>query len=265
VRVFRATTFEVPDGSTVTWQYQTGVADPAGRSACVRTVVPEDSPLQELGDAIVRRWLWLAPDEPPNTSDPGEGGESIQIGKTVYHADDGGWSDWSDLPLYTPRLVLWPLEATLGISVVRRTETRDVRGNQCVCYLGEARPGDVACESETQLIDPPEPDDEWRAVFAEICVDTDGLVRRIAWSPKFGKRRRGGVLSLVSGIAGSSFDGSSGEPSSRAWEVTELWDYGCEVQIAAPSELVTPDSGSLRELARDLWKKRREHKQESRA
>ena len=215
--------------------------------------------MRKLGDAMVRRWPWLAPDELPASSAAGEGGESIQIGKTVYYGDEGRWSDWSDLPLYIPRLVLWPLEAILGISVVRRTETRDVRGNQCVCYLGEARPGDVAPESGTQLIESPKADDEWREVFAEICVDIDGLVRRIAWSPKFGKRRRGGVLSFMAGIAGSSFDGSSGEPSSRAREVTELWDYGCDVQIAAPSELVTADGGSLRELARDLWKQRREY------
>jgi hypothetical protein len=46
--------------------------------------------------------------------------------------------------------------------------------------------------------------------------------------------------------------------------VTEFWDYGCTVQISAPSDLTARDSPSLGEIARDLWRQRRDYKRASR-
>jgi hypothetical protein len=83
----------------------------------------------------------------------------------------------------------------LGIVAATHVVAREIRGAQCVCYLGDARPGGIAGRAGVQLVDPPERDDDWREVFAEVCVGDDGLIRRIAWSPKFGTRFRGGLLS----------------------------------------------------------------------
>jgi hypothetical protein len=259
VRVYRAIAFDVPGGSTVIWSWKIGVADPGARSARVRSFFSDDSPVWKVESAVARRWPWLAADDPAPEPGPQQGGESIEIGRTRYYGDDGRWTDWSDLPLYTPRLALWPLEAILGVSVARHIGHREVRGTQCECYLGVARPGEAAGSADIQLVDAPKPDDEWREVFAEVCVDADGLVRRIAWTPKFGKRRRGGLVRSFASLAGNGPPSTDGAQLPQPWELTELWHFGSDVQIAAPSD-VSRDGASLGEIAGDLWRIRRDYK-----
>ncbi len=52
----------------------------------------------------------------------------------------------------------------------------------------------------------------------------------------------------------------SGLPGSgRLWHVIELWDYGCEVEITAPTDFT--EHAPLRNAVRELWRKRRQYKQ----
>jgi hypothetical protein len=62
----------------------------------------------------------------------------------------------------------------------------------------------------------------------------DGLIRRIAWSPKSGKRRQGGLLERFARMRDGPSGCSVSEESARLWTVTEFWDYGCKVEITAP-------------------------------
>ena len=125
VRVHRATAIAV-EGIFKPLRWEDGVAQPATRSARVRSFTAEDEALTMLGDAILRRWPGLVSDDQPPEPGPRPSGESIQIDRTVYYGDEGRWIDWSDLPVYTPSLVLWGLEAGLGMSVVH-TGARQVR------------------------------------------------------------------------------------------------------------------------------------------
>jgi hypothetical protein len=42
--------------------------------------------------------------------------------------------------------------------------------------------------------------------------------------------------------------------------VTEFWEYGREVEITQPTDLIDATGASLRTIVRDLWRTRREYK-----
>ena len=97
-------------------------------------------------------------------------------------------------------------------------------------------------------------------MYADVCVDAKGLIRRIAWTPKFHKHRSGGLVPRL-GRLSSSPQPSVQAAGSRIWELLELWDYGCDVQISAPPDPITNrDDPSWSEIARDLWRLKREYK-----
>lgn len=208
----------------------------------------------------MRRWPWLVSDDLPPELGPRPGGESIQIARTVYYGGEGRWIDWSDLAVYTPSLVLWGLEAVLAMSVVRDTGTSQVRDADCVAYVGEISVGDIAGGPEARLVAEPAPDHEWRKLYADVCVDAKGLIRRIAWTPKFHKQRSGGLVRHLARLTSRSPNPSVQAAGSRTWGLLELWDYGCDVHISAPPDPITNCGPSWSEIARDLWRLKREYK-----
>lgn len=146
------------------------------------------------------RWPWLD----DGTPEPGPS-ETIEIGRNQYYGGaERRWLDWSDMPDHGLGLALWPLEAILGATTARRSGSLEVRGDACARYLCDVRPGDVARTDETKLVDPPGPDDDWRAVSAEVCIDASGFVRRVALSPTIGKRFTPGLLQRIAALLDSS-------------------------------------------------------------
>ena len=217
----------------------------------------------KLGEAAVRRWPWL--DDPPSDADSTGGYETIEIGREHFGGGPGGWSSGPDLRFYGPARGLWPLEVMLGAATATPGGNVDVREESCARYLCEVRPGDVASSDEVKLVDPPEADDDWRAIAADVCVDDRGLVRRIAWSPTTGKRHAPGLVErLATRVDRTPGADRKSASEGRLWTVTDLWDYGCQVDIRAPTDLLDPAGTPLREIGRDLWRMRREYKQRNR-
>jgi hypothetical protein len=182
--------------------------------------------------------LRLVSDYEPPEPGPRPAGEIIQILRASYWGDQGKWIEHSSEHVYGPWRILWPLEAILGMRSAELVGGSEVRGEQCLWYAGDVRLVEVAGREEVRLVDPPRRDDELREVLAQVSVGADGLIRRIAWSPKFGKRRQGGLLSRVARARDGASSGSVNEEQARLWTVTEFWDYGCEVEITAPAEPV---------------------------
>jgi hypothetical protein len=267
VRLCHARTRESDDGSwTDPWSWEVGVANPAARSVQVRHFHAEDSPGEKLSEAVVRRWPWLDDDD---THDPEPGQrtdvETIEIRRKHYYGGPDRWIDWSDMPFYGPARALWPLEAILGVITATPAGSRNVRGDMCTRYRCDVAPGEGARWDEITLIDRPEPDDDWRALSADVCVDSSGLVRRIAWSPTTGKRFKPGVLPrLATRLDQSPAPEPSFDANGRLWNATEFWDYGCSVEISAPTNLTDSSGKSMLDIVRDLWRIRRKYKREHR-
>lgn len=259
VRLYRARAREADGGWTQPWSWEVGIGDPAARSVQLRHFHAEDSPVRKLAEAASRRWPWLDDDSPP---DPGakKGEESIEIGrKDYYGGSPQGWLDWSDMEFHGPARALWPLEAVLGTTHATHAGVADVRGETCNRYVTEVLPGKAVAVEGVQLVDPPQPDDYWRALHADVCIDSAGLIRRIAWSPAFERRFKPGLLPRAA--AGFAKDPpSTHEAKGRLWYLTELWDYGCRADITAPTNLIDTQGASLRTIVRDLWRMRREYK-----
>jgi hypothetical protein len=141
-----------------------------------------------------------------------------------------------------------------------RVASTDVRGDPCARYVGDVVPGEIAGQSGIKLVDLPKPDDDWRVLTAEVSIDGSGRVRRISWSPTTGRWFKPGMLVRLATRPDRRPTSDPGTSEGRLWNVTEFWDYGCEVQITAPTNLTT-EAPPLREIARDLWRMRREYKQ----
>jgi len=94
---------------------------------------------------------------------------------------------------------------------------------------------------------------------AEVCIDGSGLIRRIAWSPAFSKRFKPGLLLRIAMKLGKE-PPPPDEAESRIWNLIEFWDYGCEVDISAPTKLIDSSDTSLLTIARDLWRMKRDYK-----
>jgi hypothetical protein len=263
VRVQCVRVREADGGWTDPWSWEIGVADPAARSIRLQHFIARDSPSSKLVDAAVRRWPWLG-EGPRSESDPERGGESIEIGPNHYFGGPGGWIDfnWNDQPVYGPAHALWPLEAILGTTTATGAGTIDLRGERCTRYLCEVQPAQAADRTDVQLVDDPKPDDDWRRLTAEVCIDATGRVRRIAWSPVLGRRRRPGLLQRLAAALerGPTSDETTGSHG-RLWNLIEFWDYGCPAEIAAPSAFIDRTGASCFDIARDLWRMRREYKQ----
>jgi hypothetical protein len=105
--------------------------------------------------------------------------KTIEIGRKHYY---GGaqrrWIDWSDMPYHGSAHVLWPLEAILGATTARRSGSLEVRGDACARYLCDVLPGKVARTDGIELVAPPEPDDDWRALSADVCIDGSACPHR---------------------------------------------------------------------------------------
>jgi hypothetical protein len=263
LRLWRARLREADGGWTEPWSWELGSAHPAARSVRLRRFFAKDSPWAEILDGVPRRWPWLGGDEP---SEPGpeDGGEVIEVGRKWYFGGSGHrWIDWGEMR-YGPARALWPLEAILGTIRATRAADTDVRGADCARYVMEILPGEAASREGTTLVDPPNADDDWRRIHCEVCIDSGGLIRRIAWSPAFGKRHSPGLVGRAAKTFGndSAFDQDA---AGRLWNVIEFWDYGCHVDIATPTDLADPHGGpSFREVIQDLRRMRREYRQQVR-
>lgn len=218
-----------------------------------------------VAEAMAQRWPSLIDDSPAERGSRVPDYETIEIGRRWYGGGAGGWSDHGESG-YGPALGLWPLEAILATKVVTRADDVEVRGEPCARYLCDVGPGDVAAREGVSLVDPPGADDDWRALAADVCVDRGGLVRRVAFSPLFAGRFRPGLLVR----AAAKLDRNSNPDQARAsqgrlWTVIDLWDYGCQVEISAPTNLIdTEGAPGFRAIARDLWRMRRDYRQLSR-
>jgi hypothetical protein len=264
VRLYRVRTREAAGGGwSDPWSWEIGVADPAARSVQLRHFHSEDSPVEKLAEAAARKWPWLDDDAPPSEPGPRTGEETIEIGRTQFCGGPDRWIDWSDMPFYGPARAMWPLEALLGTTTTTRAASTDVRGDACARYVSDVVPGEVARLEGITLVDPPEPGDDWRALSAEVSIDARGHVRRIAWSPTTGRRFKPGLLPRLAGrldrkaAVDHAFDASG-----RLWYITEFWDYGCDVEISVPTNLIDMSDTSMRDIIKDLWQMRRRYKQE---
>lgn len=267
VRFYRVRTRETENGGwTDPWSWEVGVADPAARSTWMRHFFAEASPIKGFAEAMERKWPWLGEDAPPPEPGPQTAGETIDIGREHYYGAPNGWIDWRDARFHGPAQPLWPLEALLGTTTATRAGSADVRGDPCIRYISGVLPGEAASLEEVTLVDRPEPDDDWRAVTCDVCIDGDGLVRRTAWSPNTGTRFKPGSLSrLVMRADRRGRDDAAFPGGGRLWTITELWDYGCDVEITVPTDLIDASGGaSLRRIVSELWKMRREYKRAQR-
>jgi hypothetical protein len=260
VRVYRARVREAGGGWTEPWSWEVGVADPAGRLVQVRHFYSDESPVVKLADAAARRWPWFAGEDGSGGAAEGESG-TIEIGREYYYGGPAQWLDWSGDGFYAPARVLWALEAILGTIVAERASAVEVRNHPCVRYIGRVRPGEAAGVAEVKLVDRPGPGDEWRLLDAELCIDGSGRVRRIAWTPAIGTRIKPGVLPrLATALHGPPEPDPRTTPPGRLWNVLELWDYGCAVDITRPSHLMT-EPVSFREMIGEVWRARHAYKQ----
>jgi hypothetical protein len=265
VRLYRATISETPSGWAEPWSWEIGVANPAARSAQLRHYYAEDSPLEKLGEAVVRRWPWLDDDGSAHGQGPRAGEETIEINRAQYYGGPERWIDWSDLSYYGPGRALWPLEAILDVTTATGGESIDVRGTLCARYLTHVVPDNRRCLGDARLVDPPLRHDDWRELTADVCIDDQGHVRRIAWSPNIGKRPRPGLLARLAVRLDKDPDADHAiNPPGRPWHVTELWDYGCNVEIHAPTNLIDAMGTPIRDIAIDLWRMRRRYQQRHR-
>jgi hypothetical protein len=264
VRLYRARTRETDDGGwTDAWSWEVGVADPAARSVRVRHFHADGAPLEKLTEAVLHRWPWLGDETPPPDPDPRDNAETIEIGRTNYYGGPDRWIDWSDMPFYGPARVLWPLEAILGATTADRAGSIDLRGEACARFLCKVLPGNVARLDGIELVDSPEAGDDRRELSVDVCIDLGGLVRRVMWSPTTGKRFKPGLLPRLA----AHFDKSpppdpAFDADGRLWNLTEFWDYGCEIEISAPTNLIDSSDTSMLDIANDLWRMRRKYKQQ---
>jgi hypothetical protein len=151
----------------------------------------------------------------------------------------------------------------LGTTDATRSGDAEVRGEACMRYAVEVAPGQAAGLEGIQLVDLPKPDDYWRVLHADVCIDRSGLVRRIAWSPRYEPRLKPGLLPRV--VARLAKEPPPAHDSEgRLWNVLEFWDYGCEVDITAPTNLIDTSDSSLRKIVRDLWRMKREYQKRTR-
>lgn len=276
VRVHRSRVREAEGSWTEPWSWEVGDADPSARSVRLRHCWAEDSPLEKVTDASVRlseaaarRWPWLAGETPSQAPAHGDGEtnkidyQTIEIGRKWYGGGPHVWSDRSDKLTYAPARLLWPLEAILGTTAAAHAGITDVRGESCVRYVGEAQPGEVADRVEIELIDPPRPDDDWRKLAIDVCVDSKGLVRRIAWSPTIGTQFKLGWLPRLAAILERSSTSDDGvDRAGRLWNIVELWDYGCHIEICAPTDLLDlGEAPTVGTIVLNLWRKKQQHKQ----
>jgi hypothetical protein len=220
----------------------------------------EDSPAIKLAEAASRYFGGDEPSEPHG----GENAESIEIRRSHYYGGPRpGWMDWSDMPYYGLSRTLWPLEAILGTTHAAPAADITVRDASCGRYLVSVQPGAAADLEGVTLVDRPKPDDPWRMLHADVCIDRGGLVRRIAWSPVFEIRTRPGVLPRL--LTKLAKDPTGGHVAlGRLWNLIEFWEYGCEVQIAAPTTLIDHPETPFRKIVYDFWRMRREHKRRTR-
>jgi hypothetical protein len=237
-----------------------GVADPASRSARFRHFYSDDSPVIKLAGAAARRWPWLDDDDPPSGPGPHEGEESIEIGRRHYYGGGSrGWIDWGEQGSDRLTWTLWPLEALLGTVNASEDQETQVRGENSTRYLAKVLPGDAARAGGVVLVDPPKSDDSWRELDAEVCIDSSGLIRRIAWSPAFSKRFKPGLLPRIATSFANEPPTTYDDAESRIWYLIEFWDYGCEVDIGTPTRLIDTSDTSLRTIVRDLWRMKRDY------
>ena len=257
VRVYRRRARASEDGWTEPWSWEVGVADPACRTARLRHFHSDASPVIKLAEGALRRWPWLVQDHPLREPDPSDGAESIEIGRRHYYGGPRTWIDWGERAADRLTWTLWPLEALLGTAKASAGRETEVRGESCTRYVAEVLPSDAATAEGVVLVDPPRPDDGWRVLHAEISVDGSGLVRRIVWSAAFAKTVKLGLLPRIVMSVGNA-PPPTREAENRIWHVTEFWDYGCEAQISAPTELIDPSDTSLRTIVRDLRHRKRD-------
>ncbi len=212
----------------------------------------------KLAEASVR---WFGGESPP-TDGEDHVAETIEIGRERYFGDSDRWLNQTDSASYGPARCLWALEAILGTTSASHAGSTDVRGESCTRYAAEVLPGEAAGQAETKLVDPPKSDDDWRALAADVCIDGRGYVRRIAWSPTTGRRFKPGLLRPAIALDRTPDSDRLTSGEGRLWNVIDLWDYGCHVDIAAPTELfdTATEGPSFREIVHDLWRMRREHK-----
>ncbi|MBV9604168.1 MAG: hypothetical protein JO027_03640 [Solirubrobacterales bacterium] len=95
---------------------------------------------------------------------------------------------------------------------------------------------------------------------ADVCLNDGGLVCRIAWSPTTGKRFRPGLLlRLAERFESDRAPDPESAAGGRPWMVTELWDYGRQVEINPPSDLIDRSRTSMRTIVMDLWRRKRDY------
>jgi hypothetical protein len=255
LRVYRTRVRQANGSWTAPWSWEVGVASPATRSVQLCHFIAEGSPVDRLAKAAEHRWPWLSDDR--SFESPGTDMETIEIGRRLFIGGPGGWGLVTARPFYGPKMALWALEALLATIRASPSGSADVRGEPCVRYLGEALPGEIAGQDGIVLVDEPAADDAWRLLATDVSVDAEGFVRRVAWSPRGGPRKRG-VLDRLDKRFGSGHG-----PTGSLWEVTEFWAYGCHVEISAPSELIDPSTVSLADIVRETRAAKREYKRKS--
>lgn len=80
--------------------------------------------------------------------------------------------------------------------------------------------------------------------------------------PTTGKRFKPGLLPrLAERLDRNATADHAVDASGRLWHVIEFWDYGCDVEIIAPTNLIDSSDTSMRDIFKDLWSMRRDYKQ----
>ena len=268
------------DGWTEPWMWQVGDADPNTRRLHLSSCVSDQSPVVKAFGRLEQRWPWLADEDQAENEPPMPVPERIYIGRRAFLRARAGWRDEGNQS-NTTGLGLWALEAAQGMRTASVAPEKNVRGERCRCYLGEVRPADVVGQPGIELVIAPEPDNDWRAMLAEVSIDDAGLVRRIACSPTVGRRQKPGLLfklleRLEHRVLRTEPPAQDPEFQNRTWAIVELWDHGCPVTIEPPTPLIEPDPPPNKAIAIahniidwmkiitiglvQLWKKRRAYR-----
>jgi hypothetical protein len=231
---------EPPLGRFVTTQE--GVTDMARRRT--RTELEGPPKIDEWGARLLARYPWLDDDEEDDEHERSHP-TLVYAGTASFFKSGGRWMV-DDEGAETGR-TRGPMDPLWIVDVLAHADEAVPRGEDVV--------RGVSCRRWEFRVDP--------AVHGERCEGTDGSERRPlrlagdAWIDHDGRLRRVTWTRLHRGRSRWPWKPPSGP---RAWQTTELWDFGLPVEIEVPTvepERSPPWLLALMDLAWRLWRRRR--------
>jgi hypothetical protein len=203
-----------------------------------------------LGERIVGRWPWLqdVADDEHDDDEPLTMG-MVYIGtKGFFGTDEGGWGASGEGDVGAPARhradPVWVVEVLGKVDGAQPRGRGEVRGEACRRFgFGIDLRGHrdrLGLASRRAVGDPHLAGDVW--------IDAAGRIRRATWTTSAARRPRAPWRGL------RDFD--------RPWHMTELSEFGLEVDIEPPTNLIVdsdlpPFPVVLYEVTRELWRMKR--------